>query len=63
MNVDQMNVDQIQKVFLVIGETVLIEGQMNDDPIRTDAHNSLIFNSIPFAFLIKNYLTRTAPDR
>ena len=60
---DQMIGDQIQKVFLMIGETVLIEGQMNVDPIRTDAHNSLIFNSIPFPFLIKSYLKRTALDR
>ena len=60
---DQMIDDPIQKVCLMIEETALIEGEMNVDPIWTDAHNSLIFNSIPFVLLIKSYLTRTALDR
>ena len=54
--------DQLQDD-LMIEETAMIEGQMNVDPIKTGAHNSLIFNSIPFLFLIKSYLKRTALDR
>ncbi len=60
---DQMIGDQFQKVCPMIEETALIEGQMNVDPIKTDVHNSLIFNSIPFPFLIKSYLKRTVLDR
>jgi len=60
---DQMIDDQFQKVCPMIKEMVLIEGQIIGDPIRTDAHNSLIFNSTPFPFLIKSYLKRKALDR
>ena len=63
MKDDQMKDDQNQKVFPMIEETAMIEGQINVDPIKTDAYNSLIFNSIPFPFLIKSYSKRTALDR